>query len=198
MRRKFESVYQFKITLLGVNPPVWRRIQVPETYDFWELHVAIQDAMGWYDYHLHEFYIKDPQTGKEIFISMPDEEDLEPERVVSELEAKIKDYFTLDNYKAEYVYDFGDNWEHQIELEAILPRQIGVNYPICIDGKRACPPEDVGGVGGYAEFLEIIKNPKHERFEEMREWINGEFDPEYFDPEEVKFDDPKKRLKELF
>jgi len=94
MRRKFEPVYQFKITLLGVNPPVWRRIQVPETYDFWELHVAIQDAMGWYDYHLHEFYIKDPQTGKEIFISMPDEEDLEPERVVSELEAKVKDYFT--------------------------------------------------------------------------------------------------------
>lgn len=171
---------------------------MPETYDFWELHVAIQDAMGWYDYHLHEFYIKDPQTGKEIFISMPDEEDLEPERVVSELEAKVKDYFTLDNYKAKYVYDFGDNWEHQIELEAILPRQIGVNYPICIDGKRACPPEDVGGVGGYAEFLEIIKNPKHERFEEMQEWINGEFDPEYFDPEEVKFDDPKKRLKELF
>ncbi|MCR4433874.1 MAG: plasmid pRiA4b ORF-3 family protein [Caldiserica bacterium] len=198
MRRKFDSVYQFKITLLGVNPPVWRRIQVPETYDFWELHVAIQDAMGWYDYHLHEFYIKDPQTGKEIFISMPDEEDREPERVVSELEAKIKDYFTLDNYKAKYVYDFGDNWEHQIELEAILPRQIGVNYPICIDGKHACPPEDVGGVGGYAEFLEIIKNPKHERFEEMQEWINGEFDPEYFDPEEVKFDDPKKRLKELF
>ena len=75
---------------------------------------------------------------------------------------------------------------------------MGVNYPICLDGKRACPSEDVGGIGGYAEFLEIIKNPKHECFEEMREWINGEFNPEYFDPGEVKFDDPKKRLKALF
>ena len=111
---------------------------------------------------------------------------------------KIADYFSQENEKADYVYDFGDNWEHIIKLEKILPREENIKYPICIKGRRACPPEDCGGIGGYYNLLEIIKNPNHEDYEEMLDWLGGEFDPERFDVEEVSFDDPGKRQKIAF
>ncbi len=111
---------------------------------------------------------------------------------------KIADYFSMANRTASYDYDFGDNWEHKIQLEKILPRDKGVTYPICIKGKRACPPEDCGGIWGYAELLEIIANPNHEEYEGMFGWLGGEFDPEHFDVKEVSFDDPDKRLKMAF
>ncbi|MBU3968255.1 MAG: plasmid pRiA4b ORF-3 family protein [Euryarchaeota archaeon] len=193
MKKKFDQVYQFKITLQGIKPPVWRRIQVPETCTFWDMHVAIQDVMGWSDYHLHEFEIMNPSTGLEVNIGLPDDEF--GRKVLVGRNQKIADYFSMENPLADYFYDFGDNWEHKIKLEKILPREKTVDYPICIKGKRACPPEDVGGIGGYEDFLEIIKNPDHEEYEEMLEWAGGEFDPEYFDCEEVSFDDPGKRLK---
>ncbi|GFO96830.1 plasmid priA4b ORF-3 family protein [groundwater metagenome] len=193
MKKKFDQAYQFKITLKGIKPPVWRRIQVPETYTFWDLHVAIQDVMGWLDYHLHEFEIMDPSTGSKVNIGLPDDEF--GRKVLVGWNQKIADYFSMENPRADYVYDFGDNWEHKIKLEKILPREKNVDYPVCIKGKRACPPEDVGGIWGYEDFLEIIKNPDHEEYEEMLEWAGGEFDPEHFDCGEVSFDDPAKRLK---
>lgn len=193
MKKKFNQVYQFKITLQGIKPPVWRRIQVPPTYTFWDLHVAIQDVMGWSDYHLHEFEIMNPSTGLKVNIGLPDDEF--GRKVLVGWNQKIADYFSIENPRADYVYDFGDNWEHKITLEKILPREENVDYPVCIKGKRACPPEDVGGIGGYEDFIEIIKNPDHEEYEEMLEWAGGEFDPEQFDCEEVSFNDPGKRLK---
>lgn len=196
MKKKFNQVYQFKITLKGIKPPIWRRIQVPETYTFWDLHVAIQDAMGWSDYHLHEFEVNDLSTGLKQNIGIPDEDF--GREVLPGWKQKIADYFSMENPKADYVYDFGDNWEHIIQLEKILPREKGVNYPICIKGKRACPPEDCGGIWGYEEFLEAIKDPKHQEHEEMLEWIGGEFNPEHFDIEEVVFDDPDKRRRIAF
>jgi len=99
---------------------------------------------------------------------------------------------------AKYTYDFGDNWEHIIKLEKVLPRDKNINYPVCIGGKRASPPEDCGGVWGYEDFLKIINNPDHEEYEETIEWAGGEFDPEYFDVKEIKFDDPAKRRKIAF
>lgn len=195
MKKKFNQVYQFKITLKGTKPPMWRRIQVPETYTFWDLHVAIQNAMGWEDYHLHEFEMIDLSTGFERNIGIPDE--YFDSEVLQGWKQKIADYFSMENPKADYTYDFGDDWEHNIQLEKILPREKGVNYPICIKGKRACPPEDCGGVWGYEELLEAIKDPKHKEHEEMLEWVSDEFDPEYFDIEEVVFDDPNKRRSEL-
>jgi hypothetical protein len=155
MKKKYNQVYQFKITLKGIKPPIWRRIQVPETYTFWDLHVAIQDAMGWIDYHLHEFEMINPATGLAVNIGTPvPGEDFDRE-VLPDWKQNIADYFSMENRTADYVYDFGDNWEHKIQLEKILPREKGVNYPICIKGKRACPPEDCGGIWGYAELLEI-------------------------------------------
>lgn len=195
MKKKFERVCQFKITLKGIRPPIWRRIQVPETYTFWDLHVAIQDAMSWVDYHLHRFEIINPSTDMKEEIGIPDE-DFELDReVLPGWRRKIADYFAMDNTKAAYTYDFGDNWEHMIKLEKIVPRDKDIKYPICIAGKRASPPEDCGGIWGYGDFLEIIMNPNHEKYEEMLGWAGGEFQPEQFEVKEVHFDDPDERWK---
>ena len=199
MKKKYDQVYQFKITLKGIKPPIWRRIQVPATYSFWDLHVAIQDVMGWLDYHLHEFEIIDPSTGINVDIGIPLDDDFDMEReVIPGWIEKISDYFSMENRVTYYEYDFGDGWEHTIKLEKILPRDKNLDYPICIEGKRTCPPEDVGGVGGYEDFLEIINNPDHEEYEETLQWVGGTFDPEHFVPEEVIFDNPQERWKTAF
>lgn len=188
-----DQIYQFKITLKHIKPPIWRRIQVPATYTFWDLHVAIQDSMGWTDTHLHHFEILNPATGMKEEIGLPDEDAIE-DSILAGWKKNISHYFSSDNDKAEYVYDYGDNWEHEIKLEKILPALDDIQYPICVAGKRECPPEDCGGPWGYEEFLEAIMDPKHERHEELLAWVGGEFDPEYFNKEEVDFDDPKHRL----
>lgn len=195
-KKRFKHVYQFKITLKDIKPPVWRRIQVPETYTFWALHVAIQDSMGWLDYHLHEFEMVNPSTNLKVRIGIPDEEFAR--EVLPGWEQKIAAYFTMENCSAEYVYDFGDNWKHKIELEKILQRQKNTNYPVCIKGKRASPPEDCGGTWGYEDFLKIIRDPNHKEHEETLTWAGGKFDPEHFDVKEVRFEDPDERFKFAF
>lgn len=199
MKRKYDNVYQFKITLKVVKPPVWRRIQVPETYTFWDLHVAIQDAMGWADYHLHEFEMINPRTmGKEL-IGMPDEDSIAyGQRILCGWRQKISAWFFDDNNKAQYRYDFGDGWQHTIKLESIFPRAADILYPQCVAGSRACPPEDCGGPWGYENMLEIIDDKHHKEHESMMEWLGGSFDPEGFEPSQVKFDDPSKRFKIAF
>lgn len=134
----FSNVYEFKITLKFVKPPVWRRIQVPENFNFRELHVAIQEVMGWesaeFDYHLHQFELIHPETKKTVggFGNTP----------LNEKKTKIAEYFTLSNAKGSYLYDFGASWEHDILLEKILPVTAGNKYPKCIAGKQPCPRED--------------------------------------------------------
>lgn len=199
MKKNFSQVYQFKITLRDISPPIWRRIQVPQTYTFWDLHVAIQDAMGWLDYHLHQFEMIDPSTGMRVEIGIPEDESGWYEgQILPGWKEKIAAYFTPENRLAVYTYDFGDDWKHSVTLEEILPRNKSVNYPACIDGKRARPPEDCGGTWGYEELLEIINDPDHEEYEEMLEWLGGGYDPEHFDLKEVRFDDPDKRFKIAF
>ncbi|MCL5985460.1 MAG: plasmid pRiA4b ORF-3 family protein [Actinobacteria bacterium] len=198
MKKKFSQVYQFKITLKGIKPPIWRRVQVPETYTFWDLHVAVQDAMGWTDTHLHEFEMLNPSIGLEMEIGIPDDEFEYSIDILPGWKQKIADWFSMESRFADYRYDFGDDWRHRIELEKILPREKDRDYPICIKGKRACPPEDCGGVWGYEDFLEAIGDPSHEEHEEILEWAGGEFDPEYFDVNEVIFSDPDERRKLAF
>jgi hypothetical protein len=197
MARRSREVYQFKISLKGLRPPFWRRIQVPENYSFWDLHVAIQDALGWLDYHLHAFYVTNPSTGQLEEIGVPEEE-WASHKVHPAWKKKIARYFTPTNSKALYVYDFGDNWEHAVVLEKILPREENVFYPICTAGRRSAPPEDCGGLEGYDNLLKILKDPNHEEREETLEWMGEDFDPEYFDKDAIVFTDPRKRWEEAF
>ncbi len=190
MKETFQNVYQFKITLKNSKPAIWRRIQVPEDYSFWDLHTAIQDAMGWQDCHLHEFNISLPLSNIRIEIGLP-----EGNECLHSTKVKIKKYFFKEKDKANYWYDFGDDWHHTVLLEKILPRDPEQTYPLCLAGKMACPPEDCGGIGGYYYNLEILSDPKHPEYEDTLEWMGDDFDPEEFDPEEVIFDDPKKRWK---
>ena len=190
-----KNIYQFKITLEGIKPIIWRRIQVPETYSFWDLHVAIQDAMGWEDYHLHEFEILNPKTGIKDNIGLPTDDWGDEGNILTGWKTPISSYFSALNKKATYQYDFGDSWDHKVVLEKILPFESGVQYPRCLAGERACPPEDCGGIWGYESLLEIMKDPEHEEYEERMEWLGGEFNPEKFNPDSIQFDDPKVRLK---
>lgn len=198
MKQKYDNVYQFKITLNDIKPKIWRRIQVPETYSFWDLHVAIQDAMGWDDYHLHQFEMVNPSTGLNSIIGTPDKDSFSFEEILPDWKQKIAKFFSMENRVSSYIYDFGDDWIHIIKLEKILPRDINIDYPICITGKRACPPEDCGGIWGYEDLKRIINDPDNEEHEEMMEWLGDEFNPEHFDAKEVIFDDPDKRRKIAF
>ena len=193
MKKKTSKIFQFKIALKNIKPLIWRRIQVEGSYTFWDLHVAIQDSMGWTDTHLHHFEIVNPTTRIKDEIGIPDEDEISG-RILAGWEEQIDNYFTEDNDIADYIYDYGDDWEHVVKLEKILERTAGVSYPICTDGERACPPEDCGGSWGYEDFLEAIMDPSHERHEELLEWVGGDFDPEHFDIKDIHFDNPKKRL----
>ena len=192
-------VYQFKLLLSGIAPPIWRSIQVPETYSFWDLHVAIQDAMGWLDYHLHLFRVSNPVTGEVVQIGIPDEDAFEgDEPILPGWEIPIADYFSRPGVVAQYDYDFGDGWEHDLTFEAILPRQLSKKYPLCVGGARACPPEDCGGIGGYENLIKVMQTPSHEEYESTLQWLGGRFDSERFDPKRVKFDAPARRYELAF
>jgi hypothetical protein len=199
MPRDYTEVYEFKITLQGIHPPIWRRIQVPADYSFWDLHVAIQDAMGWTDSHLHVFRILNPGTDDTEEIGIPNEDRFvgDPE-VLPGWELSIADYFLEGNPTAEYEYDFGDSWEHEVALEKILHRKPGSDYPVCLAGERACPPEDCGGPLGYDDMLRILKDPTHEEHKDTVTWVGGSYDPERFEPNKVHFDNPKKRWETAF
>ena len=177
-------VYQFKITLAEIDPAVWRRIQVPAAYSFWDLHVAIQDAMGWQDYHLHEFRILNPKRKQVEAIGIPDDDAfIGDEKVLPGWKLRIAKYFSAENPQCSYTYDFGDDWRHSVVLEEILPRVKRARYPGCSDGARACPPEDCGGIPGYEDLLRAAR----------RKGAKGLFDAAHFDPGEVEFDDPEDR-----
>jgi hypothetical protein len=193
------AVYQFRITLLEISPPVRRTIQVPGSYSFWDLHVAIQDSMGWLDYHLHLFRVTDPGAGAVVQIGIPDEDAFEgDEPILPGWDLPIARYFALPGAVARYEYDFGDGWEHEITLEAILPPAQGKRYPRCLGGERRCPPEDCGGIGGYEGLLAVIRDPTHREYESTLRWLGGRFDPERFNAQQVTFDNPGKRWEVAF
>ena len=194
---KSDHTYQLLIVLPKTDPLVWRRVQVPEGYSFWDLHVALQDAMGWKDYHLHEFVVVDSKTGRVKRIGIPDDE-MEDERpCLAGWNVPIARYLTYGTAPVRYRYDFGDDWEHVLEFEGLLAADEGV-YPRCVAGAGACPPEDVGGTAGYTEFLTTIRDRGHPERAAMLQWAGGSFDPQAFSPETVRFDDPTERWKIAF
>lgn len=199
---KPDQIFQFKITLNDSKPSIWRRIIVPADYTFFELHCAIQNAMGWTDSHLHAFrFANKNNKGRPINIAtpMPDDDECGHEKIDERL-TRIADYFGKISKQCVYDYDFGDSWEHMVVLEKTLLAVKGAKYPQCVAGKNACPPDDCGGVWGYMNLIEVLKNPKHPDHADMLDWLciedPREFDPSDFDPNEVKFENTKKRLAE--
>ena len=174
-------VVQFKVTLRGARPPIWRRVQVPATFSLEGFHYVIQAAMGWENCHLHQFlvggvYYSALSPGG-LAIEWNDE--MEDERAVT-----LGDLVRREGQKFLYEYDFGDGWRHDVLVEKLLDAEEGVRYPVCTGGKRACPPEDCGGVWGYESLLEALADPDDPDHEDMAEWA-GEIDPEAFDLDAV-------------
>jgi DNA invertase Pin-like site-specific DNA recombinase len=177
LQSKTKSVYQLKITLKDFRPPIWRRVQVNSDITLGKLHQIIQASMGWTNSHLHGFSIEGVEYGQPV-----PEFDLE---IKNEQRVKLSKVVTGEKKKFLYTYDMGDSWEHEILVEKVLPHDLLVRYPVCLTGKRACPPEDCGGVWGYAEFLEAIQQPDHPEHESMLEWVGSAFDPDAFILSEV-------------
>lgn len=171
------TVHRLKITLRDVRPPIWRRLLVPSATSLGELHEHIQTAMGWFDYHLHAFQVDSMTYGIDDGESLGEPPQDEAAVALADV-APAGVSFT-------YTYDFGDNWEHVIEVESIDPVEPGAQYPRCIAGRRASPPEDCGGFPGYLELIEALADPAHPRHVELREWVGGEFDPERFDLDQI-------------
>src|SRR5262245_85976 len=173
-----ERVYLFKITLLDSHPPVWRRIQVKDcTLD--KLHEHIQTAMGWTNSHLHHFRVGDQLYGDPLLMA----ENFEDMGYEDSTTTKLSDLVPKTGKRVGfgYEYDFGDSGRHEVLFEGCVEAERGKRYPLCLEGARACPPEDVGGVWGYADFLNAIQNPDHEDHEGMLEWVGGPFDSNAFD-----------------
>ena len=166
------GIYQLKITLQAIRPPIWRRVQVPGTMRLADLHEVIQTVFGWTDTHLHQFSINGRVYGQpeDFDEDMTDENQVSLAQAVS---ARIKRF--------EYVYDFGDDWRHELLVEKIIAGNSGGERPLCLAGRRHRPPEDCGGPWGYREFLKAIKDPSHEQHDSLLESLGGSFDPEAFD-----------------
>lgn len=193
------TVHQFKITLDGIKPPIWRRIQLPGDASFWDLHCAINDAMGWEDAHLHEFRIGGRRNGLQIGIPMDDGSGWFDDSGLAGWDVPVATHLAQPGARCTYLYDFGDDWSHRVLLEAILPAEAKAKYPRCLAGSRACPPEDCGGIPGYRLICAALADPSKvgEEARELLEWIGDDFDPEAFDPAEVKFSSAARRLQAL-
>ena len=175
------SLHDLKVTLNGVEPSIWRRLSVPSEYTLADLHNVLQLAMGWTNSHLHQFLTDGfrycpPDPEDEIAVDTPTDDS-----------ASVRLYEVLRSpgRRLLYEYDFGDSWEHDLEVEAIRPAAKGEDGPRCTGGERACPPEDCGGYGGYENFLQAIQDLKNPEHEEMLTWSGGRFDAEAFDPRRV-------------
>jgi DNA invertase Pin-like site-specific DNA recombinase len=179
-RKKTQSIYQLKITLKDIRPPIWRRVQVHSDATLGHLHWVIQLSMGWTNSHLHSFSIQ----GVEYGVPMP-ELDFDEMGLRDEQPVKLSKVISGEKFKFSYLYDFGDSWEHEILVEKVLEVDPEINYPICIKAQRACPPEDCGGAWGYQTFLEIIQDPEHPEHEDMLEWVGGAFDPDDTEFDEI-------------
>ena len=167
------AVYQIKISLKGIRPPIWRRLEVLNFTPLDELHDIIQAAMGWTNSHLHMFEIDG-----ECYAPDPDPLDFD----AGEDEADTALSYALGGTtRFTYTYDFGDDWQHTIEIEKTLPVDDTVTYPRCLKGKRACPPEDCGGPWGYQHLLESLADPTHADHADLLDWLGDDFNPESFD-----------------
>ena len=170
------AILQLRISLVEVDPPIWRRVLVPSDLTLTRLHDVIQVAMGWQDSHLYEFEVGDRRYG------VPNPGFRDPDfKVHRDSSIKMEAIVRRGIERFTYVYDFGDHWVHEIVIEQSRPFTADLLYPAFIEGERRCPPEDVGGVFGFFEFLEAIQDPHHEDHAHLLDWVGGIYDPDTFD-----------------
>jgi hypothetical protein len=175
---KAKKTYQLKVTLQETTPVVWRRLLVPTDVTLAKLHTVLQNAMGWTNSHLHCF---ETSSGRYGMIGIEeDTDDLQDERRV-----KLSAVVPSEGASMLYRYDYGDDWEHLVVVEAILEPDPRHSYPLCVGGARACPPEDCGGTSGYEQLCRVLKSPKDEEHDTTLTWVGGYFDPAGFDPNAV-------------
>jgi hypothetical protein len=173
VKKATPSIYRLKITLLDIKPGIWRRIEVPNSILLCCLHSAIQVAMGWTDSHLHQFQKDGKNWG------VPEFDEFNEFNLIDEDTTMLGKVFTEEGDSMAYQYDFGDDWSHQILLEQIMPANEALKAPVCLGGERRCPPENVGGIPGYEEFLQAIFDPAHENYEQFVRWAGGHFQDEF-------------------
>lgn len=178
------GLYQLKITLKGSKPPIWRRVVVRADMRLNRLHNVIQIAMGWTDSHLHQFIVGTRPGATYFGVPDPEFDDMGG-KTLNEKRYRVADLAPTAKKKFIYEYDFGDDWEHEVVAEKILPPDLAFKHPICLAGANACPPEDCGGIYGYYDLLKILADPKHPEHEDMKEWIGEDFDPTRFDLIEI-------------
>ena len=176
----FEKIYQFKVSLLEIEPANWRRIQVPDCFTLKKLHDALQIVMGWQECHLHSFKV----GRKEYGTPDPDYEDMDIE-MLDEKKITLRQIVDQGTKEIGYEYDPDDSWRHLLVLERVLEPDDSVHYPICLEGERACPPEDVGGNPGFQTFLEALTDKKHPEHKSFKTWIGGHFNAASFDTNAV-------------
>jgi len=174
------GILQMRVELLLMPLPVWRRFLVPVHYSFWDLHVAIQDAMGWEDRHLHQFTLDDPATGERVRLGIPDDSGFYGvNEVLPGWEHRVTRFLKPGALPALYTYDFGDEWQHEVMLEEALPPNRTLALPLCLEGEGLCPPEDCGGPAGCLDLIDPDLG-------------------EDFNPKAVTFDDPRVRWERAF
>lgn len=171
-----KQVFQLKITMVETKPIIWRRILVDSDTLLVDLHKIIQTTIGWSNAHLHIF-----NDGKNDYAPI----ELEVDNSLDSNKVNLNKIFKKVEQSILYEYDFGDSWSHEVYLEKIIETEEEMQLPTCLDGARKCPPEDCGGVWGFKDFLKIISNPKDPQYKEMKEWLGGEYDPNYFKLEEI-------------
>ncbi|MCK9996681.1 MAG: plasmid pRiA4b ORF-3 family protein [Candidatus Krumholzibacteria bacterium] len=182
------TTYRIRLELMDISPPIWRELQVPADFRLDQLHTLIQIVMGWEDCHLHEFQVPgaDPMSDPPLRLApMNTLDDLFSDGVEDEAKSSLGELLSKIDDWILYTYDFGDHWRHEIRLLEIQTAKVPEKTPRCLGGERAGPPEDCGGLPGYENLLEVLSDPGHEQYEDLLEWVGGEFDPEAFDQETV-------------
>lgn len=183
-------ILRFRIELQESDPLIWREIEVPGDYTFWDLHVAIQDAMGWLDYHLHRFTMPHPRTKQERVFGIHNlSQDCDDPPGWAH---QVASMFTFRNDTALYEYDFGDDWRHTVRLVDAVRRDFKLRYPRCVGGERACPPEDCGGIHSFGKIVAGLATKTLDK--DLRAWLPKGYNPARFDPAAVRFSDPARRL----
>ena len=181
MSRMIEPVARIRVELQDLEPKIWRRVDVPLSSTLAAVNDIIQVSFHWQDYHLYEFVV-----GERVYGVPTDEDEFYGRKTYKAAAIRLKTLVERGVDRFLYVYDFGDNWRHDVVVEGLRDGGEDTEYPVFVDGARRCPPEDVGGTDGFMEFLEAVLDSSHEEHDRMMAWYGGPFDPEDIDEQRIR------------